>query len=1327
MSQNKDTNENPMINLDISNEDNNRSPEKSVGNSNIPEKKETVMNGAIELQPIAITDNNVLQNCVRILNNWSSSLIFSPTKTLGDDAQLVSAKQYFIYRLEVSTSIAQRLFALEKRPASLGRFFPTPKDIRNYALWEINGNDLTSNLRIPLPDTTFVDDCDICHGHKEIICPSCGGKKRSKCHACNGKGYHEYEEEARCPTCGGKGYINYGKTPCPTCTGGWTKLRNFSEQNERGAGRPHGGSGEVTVTKRERCNECGGSGKIECSECNGFGKVRCDTCGSRGRLEYTWAMRQEQKTLLETQEWLDEQAPTFSSSFYKLDQLPHERIFSIPAEKEQINCSTVPQLQCHFFSDLKSFLQQTQFTISNTKDIYLHRQNVSLAKYAVAIRYEYQFKGNTYVAWINPTNNKVAEYEDGLIYQLAESFVNKGRKAAKMLDPARAFYCYTKGYTCDSRFQEALKLAPAQLKRTSLFFLVPMWIAYVVFADTAFTNSGMAYVYAVFTFLLALLFGNLFAKDLALNLLGGCIGLIVAGSGVGYIASPNLVTEHSINPDDNASIALFLCIAAVLIMSFVVLFRKWRRKRILNWGEFLKKRANKPKSIRKMTESLKPSVLASILLYGLISLGIWFTYDNPTAKASYQKTEPTVEMEGQDTEKVVEAESQVTEKTVESVQNKTSAESKYNTAIASLKSNDISNGIRNLQDAAKDGYLPAIYQYGLVLLDGQFGVEKSVSEGIAYIQKAAQAGLSDAQFRLGTCYARGNGVETNPQTARFWFQKAADQGLPIAQLQIGVWLLGGTGGEKDIAKGIALCEKAAEQGVIDAYGILGDVYYEGKYVPKDYAKAFKYFKLSAEKGDLIAIYTLGICFKNGLGTEKNERQAFDCFRQAAEKNYIPAHYALGECYENGTGTDINYTKALAYYSATANVNNNWEDTKTGKTKNDSIAGQNRLAKIGKYWELANEKKEPQAQYEVGLCFYTGDGVKKDNNTALSWFQKSAQQNYAPAQQYLALLLPETKKDPDNQQVAETTSNKQDQKKSTPLNQQNDQMPSDSSTVQIDGGAIEVSVAAETAKQRDIAPQLQALMNKWSPDKLVVGKILPINGEQGHMLETKSVDEDTRNVTIYVEMSFKTDEFYSKLVPDFQKLLDTVSIKRHTVSREFEKSDRGGFWWGDYAQRDKSPYRLSAKVFAPEDMASDISPIAVFLKNEDDFTVYELNDTPNIISVLEENKKKQFVVTATFLDKDKKKIVSFSRNITTTDSDRIQSYFPLYYNLVIFPLNISGHKLMISPEFSGERNYEYGTHAFNYHEKLVRKVEGRMTADQLKRVSSVRLSFAVESK
>jgi len=50
---------------------------------------------------------------------------------------------------------------------------------------------------------------------------------------------------------------------------------------------------------------------------------------------------------------------------------------------------------------------------------------------------------------------------------------------------------------------------------------------------------------------------------------------------------------------------------------------------------------------------------------------------------------------------------------------------------------------------------------------------------------------------------------------------------------------------------------------------------------------------------------------------------------------------------------------------------------------------------------AAHKGDPQAQYDLGVRYELGDGVRKNMKTALSWYQKAAAGGHAEAQTTLA--------------------------------------------------------------------------------------------------------------------------------------------------------------------------------------------------------------------------------------------------------------------------------------------------------------------------------------
>ena len=55
------------------------------------------------------------------------------------------------------------------------------------------------------------------------------------------------------------------------------------------------------------------------------------------------------------------------------------------------------------------------------------------------------------------------------------------------------------------------------------------------------------------------------------------------------------------------------------------------------------------------------------------------------------------------------------------------------------------------------------------------------------------------------------------------------------------------------------------------------------------------------------------------------------------------------------------------------------------------------AEIAKWYRLATEQGLPEAQFNLGLAYHSGKGVKKDKTEAAKWFSLAAEQGLPEAQ------------------------------------------------------------------------------------------------------------------------------------------------------------------------------------------------------------------------------------------------------------------------------------------------------------------------------------------
>jgi TPR repeat protein len=144
----------------------------------------------------------------------------------------------------------------------------------------------------------------------------------------------------------------------------------------------------------------------------------------------------------------------------------------------------------------------------------------------------------------------------------------------------------------------------------------------------------------------------------------------------------------------------------------------------------------------------------------------------------------------------------------------------------------------------------------LALLAGSLHAQGSLEDGLAAYRdgdyaKAAQLwrpladkGDAEAQYRLGSMYAEGKGVERNDATALMWFQRAAERGNAAAQYNVGASYATGVGVEKNDAEAAKWFRRAADQGMAFAELNLGLLYAAGHGVPQDNVEAMTWLQLS---------------------------------------------------------------------------------------------------------------------------------------------------------------------------------------------------------------------------------------------------------------------------------------------------------------------------------------------------------------------------------------------------------------------------------------------------------------------------------------------------
>jgi TPR repeat protein len=218
---------------------------------------------------------------------------------------------------------------------------------------------------------------------------------------------------------------------------------------------------------------------------------------------------------------------------------------------------------------------------------------------------------------------------------------------------------------------------------------------------------------------------------------------------------------------------------------------------------------------------------------------------------------------------------------------------------------------------------------------GQGGLPEDQAAALDLYRKAAEGGLSEAQYELGRMIETGQGTVADPNKASGWYEKAAGSGSAEAQFQLAELKFRAAArqsqmasvyaGEKDIQAGylqgysrnlhaaIKWWRQAAEQEHPGAQYVLGRLHASGQGVAQSFEEAVRRYEQAAVKNHADALFYLGLMHQAGLGVEQNPVQAVALYREAAKHGSRGAMFYLGNCYCHGRGVEQNLREGEVWY------------------------------------------------------------------------------------------------------------------------------------------------------------------------------------------------------------------------------------------------------------------------------------------------------------------------------------------------------------------------------------------------------------------------------
>jgi uncharacterized protein len=341
--------------------------------------------------------------------------------------------------------------------------------------------------------------------------------------------------------------------------------------------------------------------------------------------------------------------------------------------------------------------------------------------------------------------------------------------------------------------------------------------------------------------------------------------------------------------------------------------------------------------------------------------------------------------------------------------------------------------------SADKGNAYAAYQAAELLFDGKAALKDEVKAHKLY--SAALAGFlkqeqskpnEQLEYRVGSMYLHGKGVQQNPVESLAWFLRSADKGNAYAAYQAAELLSDGRVVPKDEAKAQKLHTEALvgfllqeqEEANAQLEYRIGSMYLYGKGTQEDNTEAFRWFDTSAGQGNAYASYQAAellnerkVVPKDDAKAQKLYAAALIGFLQMEQKQpNDQLEYRIGSMYLHGKGTQEDRTEAFLWFDASASQSNAYaayqaaELLNEGKAvlKDNAKAQKLYVAALAGFLQMEQEQPDGQLEYRIGSMYLHGKGTQEDNTEAFRWFDASASQGNAYAAYQVAELLNEGK-------------------------------------------------------------------------------------------------------------------------------------------------------------------------------------------------------------------------------------------------------------------------------------------------------------------------------
>ena len=274
-------------------------------------------------------------------------------------------------------------------------------------------------------------------------------------------------------------------------------------------------------------------------------------------------------------------------------------------------------------------------------------------------------------------------------------------------------------------------------------------------------------------------------------------------------------------------------------------------------------------------------------------------------------------------------------------------------------------------------------------------VKQDKEESRRFLVAAAESGLAAAQYCLG-CELLDLHHNKNEE-ARVWLEKACAQEYPPAMFKLATLYLLHDQGKNSKEQFVALLRRAADAGVVRAQGMMGIFYEAGAWgFDKDLVQAAAWREKGANShkgtdGRDFCLDSLAEAYLYGAGVSRDPQKAIELFKEAAEEGSAAAAFALYEFCKEGTYLGKDNEKAIQWCRQAAENGHDRAAELFDAAELCCTTPPDIPRDVSFQWlrRAADQSIRSSTHYRLGLRYWNGDGVDKDEAAAVAWFSFAA--------------------------------------------------------------------------------------------------------------------------------------------------------------------------------------------------------------------------------------------------------------------------------------------------------------------------------------------------